>query len=127
MPTSKRRGTVNLEPGLHETLKRLAELQGRPLSGTLNELLGGIQQPLQRTVALLEAAEQAPQEVREGLWETVDNLDRDIRQSVSNGSEGVDQLTRALEASNPHTVTRGSHGGDSHPEGGDTGSKEGQS
>ena len=108
MATKKKRITVNLDPNLYETLKRLAELQGQPLSGSLNDLLGAINEPLQRTVGLMDAAQQAPKQVREGLRQTVDQLDKDLRQSMDSGQQKMDGMQMSMDQSNPHVVTRGS-------------------
>lgn len=78
MPTKKPRLMVTLDPAVYETLARLAELQGCSRSRVVSDLLESIHPPLQRTVALLDAAREAPQQVKDGLRSTVEDLERDL-------------------------------------------------
>lgn len=54
MPTAKPRLMLTLRPTLYATVKRLAELNGRPMSSTLLELIEGIEPILQKVVSTLE-------------------------------------------------------------------------
>lgn len=139
MPTTKPRITLTIEPALYETITRLAQLQHRPRSAIVGELLAAIHPPLQRTVALLDAASKAPAEVRGGLRHAVEDMERQMVGASGFGMAGMDWLTdemnsrrESFEASdggrgeaaesqaqaaraasptipNPHVVTRGSH------------------
>lgn len=83
MATNKPRITISMSPNLHETFKRFAQLQGRPMSSVIVEILESIHPPLMRTIALLEAAQDAPKQVRDGLRSTVENMEMEFtRQQV---------------------------------------------
>lgn len=72
-----------------ETVSRLAKLQGRSKSAVINDLLESVHPPLMRTVALLEAAQDAPQQVKAGLRQTVLDLEREL---VGNTGSGLAQM-----------------------------------
>lgn len=116
MPTIKPRVQVTLEPSTHEVIQRLAELQGRSRGSIIAELLDEVGPALTRTVALLEAAAAAPDQVKAGLRGVVEGVHREL---VSVSGDSVDQLDMLLSAMsaegvNPHVVTRGSGSGKHH-------------
>lgn len=78
MPTSKPRIAVTLNHRVYETIERMAQLQGVSRAHVVAELLDAVHEPLMRTVALLEAAAEAPEEVKRGLYETVLGLEREL-------------------------------------------------
>lgn len=89
MATKRKRVTVSFEPHHYEVLKRLATLQERPISGVISELIEVIIPPLVRTVALLDAAHNAPQEVKDGLRDSVESMERELTRSAG---DSLDQL-----------------------------------
>lgn len=127
MPTKKPRIAVTLDPNIYETVKRLGELQGVSGGRVIAELLETIHPPLMRTVALLEAARDAPRQVTEGLRGTIEQLERELV-GVAGGSIAqmdwmLSEIQERSEAaatadarrsraprrpSNPRHVTRGS-------------------
>jgi len=127
MATKRARFTISLNPNMYATLKRLSELGGEPLSKIVSDILESIHDPFMRTVALMEAAATAPQQVKDGLRQTVENTERDLYAAVGYSTAQVDWLTeqfgkkgggekagaRAAASPppappNPHVVTRGS-------------------
>ena len=56
----------------------MATLQGVSKSHVINELLESVHPPLMRTVALLEAARDAPQQVQDGLRNTLDAMELEL-------------------------------------------------
>jgi hypothetical protein len=120
MPTVKPRVTITLEQSTHDVIDRLAALQGRTRGVVIAELLDEVVPALSRTVALLEAAAAAPQQVKAGLRAVVEGVHRDL---VAVSGDGIGQLDMLLgvvadasvRGANPHVVTRGSgmdtHGG----------------
>jgi len=120
MPTVKPRVTITLEQSTHDVIDRLATLQGRTRGVVIAELLDEVVPALSRTVALLEAAAAAPQQVKAGLRAVVEGVHRDLVAASGDGIGQMDMLLGALsegaaEGVNPHVVTRGSgmgvHGG----------------
>lgn len=107
MPTNKPRITLTLEPAVYETFTRLAELQGRTRPSVIVELLETVHEPLMRTVALLEAAQNAPKEVRDGLKNTIEELELDLVGSVGSTFSQMDWLTRKMGESNPRSSNTG--------------------
>lgn len=98
MPSKKPRLNLTLPQNLNETLARLAELQGCSRGAVVVDLLEAIHPPLMRTVALLEAAQAAPKEMREGLRETVEQMEKELTASLGGGVEQMDMLLGALQS-----------------------------
>ena len=134
---SKPRIAIYLPPHVYETIKRLSELNGEPMSRIVAELVEAVAEPLMRTVALLEAAASAPQQIRDGLRGTVETMERELYgvagytigqmdwliNEMGKGVPGADGAGAARAAHvpsepgarvskkakpNPHTVIRGS-------------------
>jgi len=78
MPTNKPRIAVTLQPYVYETVSRLAKLQGRSRGSVVAELLEAVNPPLMRTVALLEAAAEAPGQVSAGLVRVLEDMEREL-------------------------------------------------
>lgn len=96
MPTEKPRFTITTSKPIFETVSRLAQLQGVSKSHVVNDLLEAVHPPLMRTVALLEAASDAPQQVRSGLRQTVLDMERELAGSVGSSINQMDWLTAKL-------------------------------
>ncbi len=114
MPTLKPRVAVTLENQTHEVISRLASLQKRSRSAVIADLLDSIVPALSRTVALLEAAREAPNEVKRGLISVIEGIHEDFV-AVSGKSTGdLDEFINRLKSGgdaqgvNPRLVTRGS-------------------
>lgn len=110
MPTLKPRVQVTLEPQTHEVIERLAHLQGRSRGAVIAELLDSVAPVLAKTVALLEAAAQAPQQVKDGLRSVVQSTHDEFLDVSGDMIKQMDWLFTELSGggANPHVVTRGS-------------------
>jgi hypothetical protein len=112
MPTLKPRITTTLSQPTFEVIARMAKLQGCSRGSVIAELLESVAPVLGRTVALLEAASDAPKQVRDGLRATVENTHDDLVKTAGDTVRQMDWLLGAFEGSaqvlNPHVVTRGS-------------------
>lgn len=136
MATDKPRITITLNPHVYATLKRMSELGGQPMSSIISELLDSVHEPFMRTVALLDAAAQAPKQVKDGLRQSFEAVERDLYGVVGYTVAQMDWLTEQLgkppagdaaatplgggaaataggksgvsRKANPHVVTRGS-------------------
>lgn len=110
MPTVKPRVAVTLEPATHEVIARLADLQGRTRGAIIAELLDEVAPALTRTVALLEAAAAAPEQVKAGLRSVVENVHQELVALSGDAVGQMDLMFAALSggASTPVSVTRGS-------------------
>ena len=92
MPTVKPRVTVTLSESVYQTITRMSELTGESRPSIIAGLLDSVHPPLMRTVALIEAAVDAPQKVRDGLKDTVESMEKELL-AVSESSVGqVDML-----------------------------------
>ena len=112
MPTLKPRVQVTLEPQTHDVIARLAKLQNRTRGSVIAELLDSVAPALIRTVALLEAAFEAPDQVKQGLRAVVEGVHDEL---VSVSGDSIKRLDGdSEEGSTPVPVTRGS-GTDSTP------------
>lgn len=98
MATTKPRITVTMPENLHSTLKRFAKLQKRSMSAVIVEILDTIHPPLMRTVALLEAAADAPVQVREGLRQVVAEIEHELNSSVGAGLDQMDWILQEVGA-----------------------------
>lgn len=129
MPTLKPRVQVTLEPSTHEVIERLAFLQGCSRGAVISGLIDSVAPALGRTVALLEAAREAPSQIRQGLIDVVQQLHGELVGVTGEASKEVqlclDRLNdpawqpptsgsvqnkeaAAAQAPNPRVVTRGS-------------------
>ena len=115
MPTIKPRVQVTLEPEVHEVIERFAALQGRTRGAVIAELLGEIAPALGRTVALLEAAQEAPNQVKTGLRAVAEGLHQELVNASGEANRQFQLLMEKIEAggdsdgrADPHLVTRGS-------------------
>jgi hypothetical protein len=112
MPTLKPRITTTLTANTFEVIARMAKLQGVSRGSVVAELLESVGPVLARTVALLEAASDAPKQVRDGLRATVENTHDELFVVGGDVIRQMDWLLGAFEGSsqvlNPHVVTRGS-------------------
>lgn len=122
MPTLKPRVQVTLEPATHEVIERFAALQKRTRGAVIAELLDSIAPPLARTVALLEAAQEAPKTVKDRLRSVADDLHGELVSLTGQAQGALGQLNSIVDgipdvaddASTPVSVTRGS-GTDTSP------------
>ena len=111
MPTLKPRVQVTLEPETHAVISRLASLQGRTRGSVIAEMLDSIAPALTRTVALLEAAAEAPNDVKRGFRAAVESAHQELVALSGDSSRQLDVFLDQLgsgEEANPHVVTRGS-------------------
>lgn len=116
MPTLKPRVQVTLEPATHEVIERFAALQKRTRGAVIAELLDSIAPPLARTVALLEAAQEAPKTVKDRLRSVADDLHGELVSLTGQAQGALVQLNSIVDgipdgaddASTPVSVTRGS-------------------
>lgn len=126
MPTAKPRIAITLPPHTYEVIRRLAELNGQPMSRIVSELVEAVAEPLMRTVAFLEAAAAAPKEVKDGLRGTVEAMERELYGAAGYSLGQMDWLMQEMQKGgggrggsasahpspgavpNPPTVTRGS-------------------
>lgn len=86
--TKKPRITVTLDPNVHETIRRYALMLrwagdgSASMSSVIGDLLNEIHGPLMRTVALLEAAQEAPKKVQ-----------MEMASSIALGLEGLQDVS----------------------------------
>lgn len=114
MPTVKPRIAITLEQETYDVIARFAELQSRSKGAVVSDLLESVLPPLRRTIALLEAAQQAPEHVKQGLRSVVEATHDDLLKLAGSGNQQLDMLLQGLAAagsqdgSTPVPVTRGS-------------------
>lgn len=130
MATKNPRIAVMVKPQVHEVFRRLAKLQGESMSRVVGDILESVYEPMMRTVALLEAAQEAPQQVRDGLRNVVLDLEREMVSASGSGLAQLDWMRdhmiektdvskspkstkkpRSRKVSAPVPVTRGSGSG----------------
>ena len=97
MATKKKRLTISLDENHHEVIERLAKLQKRPKSAVITEVVETIIPPLMRTVAILEAARDAPEEDKNGLRKVVEDVEQELNQTAGDSLSQMDWLRSKLE------------------------------
>ena len=100
MPTHKPRINLTVPQHLNETFARLAELQGRSRGAVIVELLIAIEPSMRRTIATLEAAQDAPKELRENLRKTVEDMEKELTAALGVGVQQMDMLLEQLQRQN---------------------------
>ena len=113
MPTINPRITVTLKQHVYDVFDRLAALQGVSKGAVIADILETVYPPIMRTVALLEAASEAPQQLRQGLKRNMESVERDLVKaaggSLAQMDWMIDELREASKAEvDPPLVTRGS-------------------
>lgn len=97
MATLKPRITISLDPHVYATVKRMSQLGGQPMASIISEMLDTVHEPLMRTVAFLEAAADAPQQIRDGLRKSFEAVERDIYAAAGHTVFQMDWLTQQLK------------------------------
>lgn len=114
MPTLKPRIAVTLDQQTFDVIARMAVLQGCSRGSIVSDLLQSVSPVLGRTVALLEAAANAPREIQDGLREVVETAHDDLVIISGDATKQLNLMLTALSSAgaqagvNPHVVTRGS-------------------
>lgn len=98
MATSKPRITITLEPHRHVVLKRLAALQGVSMSYLVADLVETVAEPLERVLAVMEAAKKAPGEVKQGLRAAVAAAERDFMPAAEHAMEHFNEFLAAAKS-----------------------------
>ena len=75
--------TVNLAPDVYEPLKDLSELSGKSMSFLVSDLMAGIIPQLSRTIEVMKAAKDAPEEIRQKLIEQYEESEQKILEAQS--------------------------------------------
>lgn len=120
MATDKPRITITLNPHVYATLKRMSELGKQPMSTIISELLDSVHEPFMRTVALLDAASQAPKQVKDGLRQSFEAVERELYGTVGYTVAQMDWLTEQLGKPPSGGEERPAVGGRAAPPGGRT-------
>lgn len=115
MPTVKPRVQVTLEPETHEVIERFARLQNRTRGAVIAELLNEITPAIGRTISILEAAQEAPNQVKAGLRAVAEGLQNEMVTATGEANRQFQLLMQKIETGvdseelvDPHVVTRGS-------------------
>lgn len=96
MATKRPRITISLNPYVYATIKRMSELGKQPMASIVSEMLESVHEPLMRTVAFLEAAAEAPQQVKDGLRKTFETVERDLYTMTGHTIAQIDFLTEEM-------------------------------
>lgn len=113
MASSKPAIAVRLPPHVFEVFARLAALQGRSRGSVVAEILESIYPPMMRTVALLEAAQEAPQQMRSGLREALERIELELVHAQGGGLAQMDWVLEEIQGAPAGDAkrSRGTRGG----------------
>lgn len=78
MATNRPRITVTLTTDTYALLKDLSELSGNSMSFLISDLVGGIIPQLARTVEVMKAAKDAPEEIKQKIIEQYEQSEQKI-------------------------------------------------
>lgn len=81
MATRVHRITVNLGPEVYSTLKDLSALSGKSMSYLISDLMEGIIPQLNRTIEVIRAVKDAPEELRQKLSEQYEESEKKMLQA----------------------------------------------
>lgn len=96
MPSKKPRISIILPDQVYDTVSRLAKLQGQSRASFVAGLVCAIDEPLERTVSLLEAAKAAPASMHAHLRQAALAAEIDLMRSADQGSAALlDMLAEA--------------------------------
>ena len=98
MATTKPRIQVTLNENTYATIKRLAKLQGQSMSKVVGDVMESIHPPLMRTVALIDAANDAPDKVKTDLVRAAETLEKELSHAVGSSLAQMDLLIHGLDA-----------------------------
>lgn len=98
MPTAKPRLQVTLTTPQYQLLKRLAELQGTSMSKIVAELFDQVHPVLERVAVVLQAAVRAQVSMKDGLRESTEQAERELRPLVAQALGQLDLLQMDYEA-----------------------------
>ena len=121
MATKKPRITVTLDHGVYELVSRLAKLQGVSMSSIVSDYLESAYLPMMRVVALIEAAKEAPEDIRRGLREAAESTERELIQALGGALDSFNVVLRASAESSESLaqyVSSDLGGGSGNPAGG---------
>ena len=110
MPANRPRKHITLDYEVYDVIDQFAKAQGVTFSDVINETFKGILPPLKRTLALLQAAQEAPQSVRDGLRQTMDDIERELVGDYAKASANLDWVTEKMtdsDGSEPPNTNRG--------------------
>ncbi len=83
MATSRPRITVTLTDNTHALLKDLSALSGKSMSFLISDLVDGIIPQLSRTIEVMKAAKDAPEEIRQKLIEQYEQSEQKMLEAQS--------------------------------------------
>lgn len=92
MPTKKPRINITLSQETYDTISSLAALQGVSRAWVVSDIMESINVPLSRTVALLGAAQDAPDEVKRGLAGSLEDIHSSLIDACGESNASVDRV-----------------------------------
>lgn len=113
MKQETKRVQVSLRLPMYELIDRMSFLTKQPRSKVIAGLLEPCYMPLTRTVALLDAARDAPEEIKHGLVRAIEDLESDIEALIGvterETEHQFDLLEKAVKSEkvNPPSSNRG--------------------
>lgn len=97
MPTNKPRITITLEPEMHDTLRRLAKVQGRTISAVIREYLDAVEAPLERVASVLEALQRQKEKVEGEAKGVSERIAEDATQAERGATEMLEHLMAQMD------------------------------
>lgn len=95
MPTPRYRIITTLTQPTYEAFARLAELQGRSKGSAVAEIMETLTPSLTRTIALLEAAQEAHPSMLAKLQQGIEGMEIELFRSVGQASRGLEEIRQS--------------------------------
>ena len=100
MTNLRKRITVTVSDGMFETIDGISKLRGCSRGRVAAELLSEVEIPLKNSLALMQAASEAPQAVRKAFAEQILNAEKEILTSLDSAHLQMYELSG--RGSTPH-------------------------
>jgi len=94
--TTKPRINLVVDPEIYETVTEMAQMQGKSRAGLVMELIRSVHPALQRTLAVMKAAQQYQGEIPQELEQVIDSGLSAVQQSSRDQLHMLDELHQAM-------------------------------
>lgn len=91
MPTVNPRVPIMLTPHQHDVFKRLAKINGTSISKVIGEIIEACLGPMERALAIGEAAQRANQAVRDQILENAERAEQALAPILDQALAGMEQ------------------------------------
>jgi hypothetical protein len=108
MPTTKPRLTITLEPRTHQVLARLSRAGGDSMSSLITQFVDLAVPSMERLVVILEHAQRAPEEIKDGLRSALGRVEAEtiprVVEALGQGDLFIGDVALAVHTASSRTA-----------------------